>query len=120
MFEIEHIKIFKRESIYLNGDREYVYGEDYLLQIGDSFLPTSFNSEEYIHPDLSKYEILLSTSSLSVLISWLVKYYDYQNSSDSKKTLYEFIYHYFYALFCDFFKDLIDKMEFDIHELEKL
>ncbi len=119
MFEIEHFKIFRKGFCYKNENHEVFWDWDYILQIGDSIIPCnpSFKLNESY---LKEYDIVLSTSSLSVLIAWLSKQFEYDVKCESESNLYEFIYHYFYGLFCNFFKDVIHKMQLDIDELEKL
>ena len=119
MFEIEHIKIFKKYKSGFNSKHEKVWISDYILQIGDSLLPC--NCPYKVTDDyLKEFDLLLSTSSLSVLISWLTKFLAQEDKTFAEENLCEFLFHYFYSLFQNFFKDVIDKMKLDIEELEKL
>ena len=119
MFEIAHIKIFKKPLSGFDKKGQKVWIPDYILQIGDSLIPC--NSPYKVTDDyLKEFDILLSTSSFSLLIAWLSKFLEIKNKTLAEEFLCESLYHYLYAVFCDFFKDVIDKMKRDIHELEKL
>ena len=119
MFEIETIKVFKREVCFLNDEYDHCRIIDYVLQIGNSYYPCSEWSDDWTNVDLKDYDVLISTSSFPVFFSWLVKFSEKEEAPAANR-MYEYFYHYFYGLFRNFFREVLDMMELDIHELEKL
>ncbi len=103
-----NVKVFKRE-LTINGDSV----TDYCLEIGSKFYPCSFYCVDVMSPDLNKYDVVLSTSSLDKLEVFILNLYKKQDRSYIEDNLLEFLYYYWdsytrklsnelFALICTF------------------
>lgn len=120
MFEIDNFKIYKKNVEFVNIRYETVVIDDYILKIGDTLYPTTFVSKDLKNIDFNTYDLIISTSSLSTLIAFLIKFCEKEDDSSTKQTLLDYIYSYFFDIFKCFVRDFTHKMEYDITELKKL
>lgn len=120
MFEIDNFKIYKKTIEFVNIRYETVILDDYILKIGDTLYPTTFVSKDLKNIELNTYDLIISTSSLSTLIAFIIKFCEEEDNSSTKQTLLDYIYSYFLDIFNCFLKDFTHKMEYDIEEFKKL
>ena len=120
MFEIDNFKIYKKNVEFVNIRYETVVIYDYILKIGDTLYPTTFVSKDLKNIDFNTYDLIISTSSLSTLIAFLIKFCEEEDDSSTKQTLLDYIYSYFFDIFKCFVRDFTHKMEYDIREFKKL
>lgn len=77
-----NVKVYEKVII----DKNFHYSCDYILQIDDSFYPTSDNK----NPD--DYDLVLSTSSLDNLETFILRLYAKKNKSKNEIKLLNFLY----------------------------
>lgn len=83
------VLIFKREFTY---DGEPI--TDYVLKIDRKLYPCSFHSISDISLDLSKYDVVLCTSSLDSLETFILSLYNKKHRTYIENNLLEFLYYF--------------------------